>query len=217
MSKTLLLALLLVLPVTAQIAGKVVGVTDGDTITVLSDKKQIKVRLAGIDAPERGQDFGNASKKHLSDLVLNKSVTLEGTKTDRNGRLIAKVILEGRDVGLIMIQTGYAWHYREYSSEQSAADRAFYQQAEIIARERSFNLWSQTSPIAPWEFRTGARPRQATNVSYPTDGRIIGNKNSRIYHKPGCSSYNKVAPQNRVYFETPLDAEKEGYRIAKNC
>ncbi|MEQ1762011.1 MAG: thermonuclease family protein [Pyrinomonadaceae bacterium] len=203
---------------TAQIAGKVVGITDGDTITVLSDRKQIKVRIAGIDAPEFGQDFGRVAKKYLLDLIFNQTVRLEGSKADRNGRLIAKVLFDGKDVGLVLVQSGYAWHYKEYTADQTEADKAHYAQAETIARERQLNLWKLPNPAPPWEFRSGGRTARQP-VSYPpvTSGKIIGNKNSMIYHKPGCSTYNKVAPQNRVYFDSPLEAETAGYRAAKNC
>ena len=217
MPQAFLLILLLSFSVLAQ-TGKVVGISDGDTITVLSDRKQIKVRIAGIDAPESGQDFGRAAKKYLSDLIFSQTVQLEGSKTDRNGRLIAKVIFDGKDVGLLLVQSGYAWHYKEYTADQTDADKAHYAQAETIAKERQINLWKLSNPVPPWDFRSDGRTARQP-VSYPPapSRKIIGNKNSMIYHKPGCSSYDKVAPQNRVLFDSPFDAEKAGYRAAKNC
>ena len=104
----------------------VVGVSDGDTITVKDSKNpQIKVRLAGIDAPEKGQDFADRSKQNLSDLVFGKTVLLEGRKVDRYGRLVVKVLVNGIDINLQQVRSGLAWHFKAYESEQSAADRRF--------------------------------------------------------------------------------------------
>src|SRR5688572_19760794 len=101
-----------------QLTGRAVGVHDGDTITVLGyDKSQHKIRLAGIDAPEVKQDFGQKAKRRLSDLVFGKLVQIEGDKIDRHGRWVAKVLVNGRDANLEMIRSGLAWHYKEYDRE----------------------------------------------------------------------------------------------------
>jgi len=137
--------------------GKVVGISDGDTITVLdSTKTQHKIRLAGIDAPEKAQAFGERSKQHLSELVFGKTVTVDWNKTDRYGRTIGKVVVNGQDANLSQVKAGLAWYYKQYEKEQLASDRASYSQAEVDARTRKVGLWRDAAPISPWDFRHGA-------------------------------------------------------------
>lgn len=151
--------------------GTVVGISDGDTITVLDGGKvQHKIRLAGIDAPEKSQAFGDRSKQHLSNLVFGKAVTVDWNKTDRYGRTIGKVIVNGLDANLSQVQAGLAWHYKKYEKEQLPADRSIYAQAEIDARAQQVGLWRDRSPIAPWDFRhhTGdSSANQADSLSGP--------------------------------------------------
>lgn len=150
--------------------GKVVGISDGDTITVLdSIKTQHKIRLAGIDAPEKSQAFGDRSKQHLSHLVFGKSVAVEWNKTDKYGRTIGKVIVNGQDANLKQVQAGLAWHYKQYEKEQSVADRSSYAQAEIEARARRLGLWHDTAPILPWDFRHGSGNNAPPSVTQMED------------------------------------------------
>lgn len=138
----------------AEIAGRVVGVSDGDTITVLDNQRvQHKVRLQGIDAPEKKQPFGQRSKEHLSNQVFNRFVTVQYEKRDRYQRLVGKVMHDGVDVNLGMVSVGFAWHYKEYEKEQSFADRAAYAAAEDDARRARRGLWADPRPVPPWEFR----------------------------------------------------------------
>ncbi len=138
----------------AVLNGAVVGITDGDTITVLDDnKQQHKIRLMGIDAPEKAQAFGAASKKALSDLTYQKSVTVDYKKQDRYERKVGKVIMNNQDICLTMIELGMAWHYKDYEKEQSKTDRDLYSQAELKARESRIGLWQDSTPIKPSEFR----------------------------------------------------------------
>lgn len=138
------------------LAGKVVGVADGDTITVLDDENtQHKIRLQGIDAPEKGQAFGTVSKQNLSSLVFGKVVDVECDKLDRYGRMVAKVSIDGVDVGLEQIRAGLAWHYKQYQNEQSTTDRKAYTDAEDNARNKKSGLWKDAQPVAPWNFRKG--------------------------------------------------------------
>jgi endonuclease YncB( thermonuclease family) len=135
-----LLAVVLALSISAQpqaITGKVVGVSDGDTITVLdAQKRQHKIRLDGIDAPESSQDFGSRAKQSLSDLVFGKTVTVISSKKDRYGRTLGKVALsDGKDINLEQVERGMAWFYRQYAKELSREDAAAYEQAERAARE----------------------------------------------------------------------------------
>jgi endonuclease YncB( thermonuclease family) len=138
----------------ATIYGKVVGVADGDTITVLdADNTQHKIRLSGIDAPEKKQAFGQRSKQSLSDLVFSKTVAVETTKRDRYGREIGKVIVNGVDANLVQVQRGFAWHYKAYEREQPAIDRKVYANAENEARAARRGLWADVEPVPPWDFR----------------------------------------------------------------
>jgi endonuclease YncB( thermonuclease family) len=140
----------------ATITGQVVGVADGDTITVLdADKVQHKIRLAGIDAPEKKQAFGNRSKESLSDMVFDKTVNVETEKRDRYGRQIGKVLVNGQDVNLAQVERGMAWFYRQYQREQSPNDRKLYEAAEDAAKAGRRGFWRDSDPVPPWDFRHG--------------------------------------------------------------
>lgn len=156
-SKFLVLSSLLLTALTCQaeiITGRVVGVADGDTVTVLDQSKtQHKIRLAGIDAPEKAQAFGQRSKESLSALVFGKEVTVDTDKRDRYGRLVGKILVEGADANLEQIRRGMAWYYKAYAREQSAKDREAYEGAELAARGADRGLWYDADPVAPWEFR----------------------------------------------------------------
>ena len=138
----------------AVIEGRVVGVADGDTVTVLdADETQHKIRLSGIDAPEKKQPFGQRAKQSLSDLVFDKSVTIETNKVDKHKRNVGKVLVDGVDANLVQVQRGFAWHYKAYEREQSAIERKVYADAENEARAARRGLWADSEPVPPWEFR----------------------------------------------------------------
>ncbi|QEY27134.1 nuclease [Neisseria zalophi] len=141
---------------------KVVGVTDGDTLTCLSSEKvPIKVRLNQIDAPEHKQDFGKAAKKALSAYVFGKNVNLRTNGRDKYGRTIAEVYLDGTNINKAMVTSGYAWAYREYMIDNE------YLELEAVARSKNKGLWSQPNPIYPSEFRHKERPRNVTKAIEP--------------------------------------------------
>jgi len=138
----------------AEIEGRVVRVSDGDTIAVLDSSNQIiKIRLAGIDAPEKKQAFGNRSKQSLSDLVYGKHVTIIWNKTDRYGRTIGKVVLGKNDINNQQLLRGHAWFYKKYENELTVQDRALYQNSENVAKSLKIGLWHDSNPIEPWLFR----------------------------------------------------------------
>lgn len=160
------LCLLLLFPLLAHaLDGRVVAVVDGDTVKVIDDSQhQVTIRLAGIDAPEKTQAFGQKSKISLAALVFNRDVTVQGEKTDRYGRTVAKLLTADpdcndsacpkyHDVGLMQIQQGMAWWYRKYAKEQEPKDRADYEIAETMAKMKRLGLWSDKSPVPPWEYR----------------------------------------------------------------
>ena len=136
------------------LTGRVVRVADGDTITVLdSSNTQHRIRLEGIDAPESHQAFGTQSKQNLSDMVFDKHITVIYQKTDQYGRLVGKLVLDGKDINLEQVKTGMAWHYKEYEREQAVADRDLYARAEDEARAARRGLWQDADPIEPSAFR----------------------------------------------------------------
>jgi micrococcal nuclease len=131
------------------ITGVVVGVHDGDTLTLLTaEKEEVKVRLWGIDAPELGQAYGKASKESLSDLAFNKSAGVEEKGKDRYGRVIGVVLVDGKNVNLAQVEAGFAWWYWQYAKR--AADLEV---AENRARSKGVGLWADKSPVPPWQWR----------------------------------------------------------------
>ncbi len=142
----------------ATLQGTVVGVTDGDTITVLdASKVQHKIRLSGIDAPEKRQPFGNTAKESLSAMVYKRQVDVEYRKKDRNGRTVGKVMVNGVDANLAQVRAGLAWHYKAYQKEQPPEDRLAYSRAEETARRAEMGLWRDGQAVPPWQWRRSLR------------------------------------------------------------
>ena len=147
----------------AEIVGRVVGVSDGDTITVLDDldKGRFRVRLSGIDAPEKKQAFGQKSKQYLSGLIFGKVVSVRFTSIDRYGRIVGRVYLDRADICREMIAAGFAWHNVHFDKSPEYAD------AEKQARDGRRGLWADTAPpVPPWEFRRAAS-KGKSNLSAP--------------------------------------------------
>lgn len=148
-----------------QLQGRVVGVADGDTITVLdANNQQYKIRLSGIDAPEKAQAFGQRSKQNLSQLVFDREVNVEWRKRDRYGRIIGKVMVADPscrqvscqktiDACHAQITAGMAWWYVQYAKEQDGGDARRYELAEQDSRGRRTGLWSDPDPVPPWDWR----------------------------------------------------------------
>jgi endonuclease YncB( thermonuclease family) len=138
--------------------GRIVGVSDGDTVTLLdANQRQYKIRLTGIDAPEKKMPFGQRSKEHLSDLIFNKDVQVETEKLDRYGRTLGKILFDRKDINMAMVNAGLAWHYKKYQNDQSRSDRLLYAHAEDQARQQRIGLWRDPNPTPPWEWRKGGR------------------------------------------------------------
>ena len=127
--------------------GKIVSIADGDTFTLLVNKEQTKIRLHGIDCPEKSQDFGNKAKEFLSDLVFGKVVKVETKDIDRYGRTIGLVTIDGKNVNEELLKAGLAWHYKYYDKNLAWA------QLENEAKKAKKGLWTQPNPTPPWEFR----------------------------------------------------------------
>jgi micrococcal nuclease len=148
------------------INGTVVGVTDGDSATVLdSSKTQHKMRLSGI-APEKAQPYEQRSKEHLSQTVFGKQVVVEYSKVDRKyKRKISKIPVNGIDVNLEQVRVGMAWHYKAYAREQSVTDRDAYARAELAARAAGVGLWKDAKPVAPWDWRHGGKTVELSDAA----------------------------------------------------
>ncbi|MDB5344313.1 MAG: nucH [Schlesneria sp.] len=140
-----------------ELRGKVVSIADGDTITILDpDKVQHKIRLQGIDAPEKKQAFGTKSKELLTEKIAGHQVVIEWKEKDRYGRILGEVMLGRRHINLEMVQEGMAWHYVQYSKSKEL------ERAELQARQARRGLWADKDPIPPWEFRKAAKVKAAS-------------------------------------------------------
>ena len=140
------------------IQGRIVGVHDGDSVTLLdATNRQYKVRLDGIDAPELGQTFGRASKASLSRLTFRREAIAKCGKVDRYRREVCSLHVAGTDAGLAQVEAGMAWYFRRYEKELTAERRQANEQAEKQARDNRKGLWIEVSPVAPWDWRAAKR------------------------------------------------------------
>jgi micrococcal nuclease len=183
----------------AEYPARVVGITDGDTLTVLTaEKRQVKIRLASIDAPESGQDFGTRAKQLASSMTFGKPVTVIERDTDRYGRTIADILLpDGRSLNRAMIGQGMAWWYRKYAPGEKVLT-----QIEDQARQERRGLRSQPAPLPPWDWRKGQGRATAAGV--------IGNRRSHVYDQANCPAPVRMREANRVLFAMAADAEAAG-------
>ncbi|WP_051670859.1 thermonuclease family protein [Bryobacter aggregatus] len=146
-----------------EIRGRVVGVVDGDTVRILVDREERRVRLAGIDAPEKGQAFGTRAKQALSELVFGRELGLIDRGQDRYRRTLAILRLDdGTIVNEWLVEQGWAWHYRQYSKDQKL------ERLETAAREAHRGLWVDPHPLPPWEFRKKSQGKSINQVETGT-------------------------------------------------
>lgn len=142
------------MPARGDFTGRVVGVSDGDTIEVMRAGRAVRVRLQGVDCPESHQAYGTRAKQFTSELAFGKTVAVQVHGTDQYGRILGEVILpDGRSLNRELVRNGYAWWYRRYS------DDAVLQQLEEEARRERRGLWRDKNPTPPWEFRRERRQR----------------------------------------------------------
>lgn len=143
-----------------RLEGTIVGITDGDTVKLLTeDDQQVKIRLDGIDAPEKKQAFGDASKKCLSTLIFGKKVSVETKGLDMYKRTLGIIIHDGLNVNLEMVKLGFAWRFDKYSNDQALLD------AQNAAKAQSLGLWANPNPVAPWTFRKVEKAKHAKATS----------------------------------------------------
>lgn len=157
MRKVLLILFILLVscePASELLTGKVISVADGDTVTILTENDEsIKIRLEGIDAPERGQDFGGKSRQYLNELCYGKTVKVEKKGVDQYGRVLGIVYVGDLNLNEEQVRSGLAWYYRHYVNDPRL------DLLEQTARNQKLNIWSQKNPLAPWEFRKNKRDR----------------------------------------------------------
>ena len=185
--------------------GRVVGVHDGDTLTLLvTGSQQIKVRLAQIDAPESDQAFGQKSRQSLAEMVFNKSVSVEKETVDKYGRTVGTVFIDGMDVNKNQVARGMAWMYRKYAHDRTLV------QIENNARQARAGLWADPNPVPPWEFRHGGAKPTAT-----TGPAATGTCGSKKYCKQMSSC--EEAKQYLACGVSSLDRDGDGVPCESLC
>jgi len=212
------LLLSVVVAFAASFTGKVVRVSDGDTIQVMHNGMAEKIRLHGIDCPEKNQAYGQKAKEFTASLVAGQTVRVEVKDRDRYGRTVGRVFLpDGHCLNEELVNVGYAWHYKQYSNDSTLA------QLEIDARRASRGLWKDPHPVAPWDWRAGKKTSSSFNsrkgqVNTPqvvSGGPVHGNVKSRVYHRSSCKDYN--CKNCIAVFGSEREAQKAGYRPCKRC
>jgi endonuclease YncB( thermonuclease family) len=170
-----------ILGLSEEFTGKCVGVADGDTVTVLRDSIPVRIRLAGIDAPESHQDFGTKAKQHMSGLVFGKGVRVVEHEKDRYGRTVADIFVGDVWANLDLVKAGLAWHYKAYSKDARLVA------AEESARSAKTGLWSHPNPVPPWDFRRNAKSGGEKKAEADGTGRTVYiTKNGTKHHRAGC-------------------------------
>lgn len=198
------------------LTGKVVNVADGDTITILTPKnKQIKVRLAAVDTPEKKQAFGQKARDFTAGIVAGKIVTVEPETIDRYGRTVAMVFFNGTNLNEQIVQQGYGWVYRQYCKGAFCDD---WLNLEKQARDAGMGLWADKNPVPPWEWRHAKRTGGGNVIkSNVPDGAGIyhGNAKSHVFHGYECQHYS--CKNCTIAFTSPQEALNAGYLPHREC
>ena len=213
--------------------GKVVGVADGDTITVLQGRKQVIIRLHGIDTPEKAQDFGQVAKKFTAALVFGKIVSVKVITIGRYGRTVAVIHQGSKCLNEALVRAGLAWHYKRYSNSKKLAA------LEREARRKKRGLWAHKDPVPPWNWRRQNRGFRHGRGSSPGPGSspgrkpgwsrrpqprqpgagcgkaVHGNLKSRVFHTCGCRAFR--CKNCRAVFNDAVAARAAGYKGHERC
>ena len=177
----------------AVLTGKVVSLADGDSFTLLVGSTQVKIRLYGIDCPEKGQPWGRRATQFASEAIFGKEITVTVVDTDRYGRKIGKVHLpDGQTLNERLVEEGLAWWYVHYARNNTRL-----RDLEAAARKAQLGLWADKDPIAPWEWRRG---RRASDAAVDASGEAEEhecpywlNTKTDVRHNPGCRHYQRTA------------------------
>ena len=199
--------------IAAPFTARVTAVVDGDTIDVVTaEKRTVRIRLDGIDCPEAGQPFSNVARNFTRQMAFDKTVTVRPIDTDRYGRTVARVVVDGQELSVALVEAGLAWVFASYSQDRML------EAAEARARGAKRGGWvdpafgPRTSTAASIPPATSTTPRAL--ASAPT-GPFHGNKSSRVYHRPGCRNYS--CKNCTAVFTTEADAQRAGYRPSGDC
>lgn len=194
---------------TTSLEGRVVGIADGDTLTLLAaDRQQVRIRLAEIDTPERGLAWGIRARKALADRVFQKQVRVDVIDIDRYGRTVGRVYLNGRDVNRELVREGHAWVYRQYMTDRSVLDD------EATARAADTGLWSLLDPIPPWEWRHGARGASAAGKTLLGDQALSCGSKRYCRQMRGCAEAEFYLTECRL---ARLDGDRDGTPCESIC
>lgn len=197
-----------------EIAGRVVGISDGDSFTLLTaDNRQLKIRLAEIDAPERGQPYGSRAREQLSRLIFEETVIVDVQTLDRYGRTVGRPYKVDLDVCAEMVRTGAAWVYRQHLRDEELLE------IESEARKARRGVWglSESDNQPPWEWRRSGGKTQGPNGC--TIKGNIGSSGVKIYHMPGMSSYAATRideTKGERWFCSEEAAVAAGWRASRN-
>lgn len=203
------------------LSGQIIGISDGDTATLLTnDRKPIKIRLGQIDAPEKEQAFGEKSKQSLSELIYGKNVTVETETKDQHGRTVGKILVGGKDINLEQIKRGMAWFYVEFGRD------AAYRDAESKAKSAQIGLWTDPAPTAPWKWRnspqtakTNPATTSTTSVQSSTPVKpAVSSQNYRCDGRQHCSQMSSCAEAKYFLNHCPnvkMDGNNDGIPCEK--
>ncbi|NDK56695.1 thermonuclease family protein [Pontibacter sp. BT213] len=202
---------------------KVVAVKDGDTIELLRNGQTIKVRLYGVDCPEKTQDYGQRAKQFTSDLAFGKTVRLIEHNKDRYGRTVGTIILpDGRNLNEELVRNGFAWHYKAYSKDQKLAN------LEADARQYKRGLWAAPNPTPPWDYRkdkkTTAATKKADALTAPLPAGatthkvyICNSAGSGVYHTTKSCTVLKRCKDEVLTVTEAVAIRQYGRRADKTC
>lgn len=218
MMRTLIVALALLAPLFCwadTLSGRVVGVADGDTVTLLTEQKeQVKIRLNQIDAPEKSQAFGMKSKQSLSDLCFGKPATVESHGKDKYGRTIGDLTCDGFNAGEEQIKAGMAWVYRQYSNDAHLIS------LEDEAKLRSLGIWSDPSPTPPWDYRRGVKPKTIKEAQPADEPSVKSKSGFACAGKTKCGEMDSCE-EARFYLTqcgvSRLDRDRDGIPCESIC
>lgn len=212
---------------TDSFTGQVVGISDGDTITVQnSNNEKVKIRLAGIDCPETFQVHGEKAKQYITSLVSGKRARIEPETIDQYGRTVGVVLVNGKNINEQMVTNGHGWVFRKYCKADYCKE---WLKLEEAAKNARIGLWADNNPMPPWEWRAAQKSMNGesssasagTAVTSPTastgGGSIVyhGNRRSQVFHGPGCKDYN--CKNCTVILNSKAEAVSAGYRPHRAC
>jgi endonuclease YncB( thermonuclease family) len=190
-------------------AGRVVSVADGDTLDVVTaDKRRVRIRLEGIDSPERGEPFSNVARNLTRGLAFDKTVQVKVLDVDRYGRLVARVTSQGKDLSLELVSAGLAAHYTVFSFDPKL--EAAQQQAQHARR----GMWKDGVPPSATR-ASGSSPAPRADATPAARAPFVGNVNSRVYHARTCR--NAGCKNCTRGFATQAEAQAAGFRPAGDC